>query len=166
MRTYTLMLSSVPWMIAAGLMLASCNKGSQLRGGIPSLALKTYAGEAYPITSGDSIVTLLVFWATWCQPCLMEIPTLVVLQDKFRSRGFRVVSINIDDPVGGKALPIMQRFGVNYPVLAGNTEATRVYGGVNALPTSFIIGRDGKIKEKIQGLLPAYQMEEKIAAQF
>lgn len=147
-------------------MLASCSKESQIRGGIPSLALKTYAGEPYPITAGDSLVTLLVFWATWCRPCIMEIPTLVVLQEKFRDRGFRVVGINIDDPGGGKALPIMSRFGVNYPMLVGNDETTRVFGGVNALPTSFLIGRDGKIKEKIQGLLPGYMMEEKVAAQF
>ncbi len=142
-------------------LLAGCREARQL-GDVPTVSLKTYAGETYTVTARDGQVTLLVFWATWCQPCLMEIPTLVELQEKYRGRNFRVVSINVDDPVGTQAKPILEHFRVNYPALIGTEETTRDFGGVNALPTSFIIGRDGKLKEKIQGLENPYVLEEKI----
>ena len=134
-------------------------------GDVPTVSLKTYAGGSYTVTAKDGLVTLLVFWATWCQPCLMEIPTLVALQAKYGNRGFRVVSINVDDPEGTKANPILKQFGVNYPSLIGTAETTSAFGGVHALPTSFLIGRDGKLKEKIEGLANPYRLEEKIAAQ-
>ena len=157
--------TAVLWALAACLFFMACGKENRRSGDAPPFTLKTYAGGEYSFSPRDGKVTLLVFWATWCQPCLMEIPSLVELQEKYRSRGFHVVGINIDDPDGKKAVPIMRRFGVNYPMLIGGDDASRAFGGVNALPTSFLIGRDGKIREKIQGLLPGQLLEAKVAAE-
>jgi hypothetical protein len=74
----------------------------------------------------------------------------------------RVVAVNVDDPEGAKAVPIAERFGVNYPMLIGDENTGRRFGGVWALPTSFIIGRDGKVKEKLQGLYPPELLESKV----
>jgi len=133
-------------------------------GEVPTLSLKTYSGETFTVSPEDTQVTLLVFWATWCEPCVMEIPTLVSLQEKYRGRGFRVVAINMDDADGSKAQPIMEHFGVNYPVLVGSDEVGNKLGGLWGLPTSFLIGRDGILKDKIVGLAPDGELESKILA--
>jgi len=134
-------------------------------GEVPTLSLKTYSGETYTVSAADTQVTLLVFWATWCEPCLMEIPTLVKFQEKYGSRGFRVVAVNMDDPQGSKATPIMRQLGVNYPVLIGSDDVGNKLGGLWGLPTSFIIGRDGILKDKIVGLAQEDVLENKIVAQ-
>jgi thiol-disulfide isomerase/thioredoxin len=147
------------------LMGAGCRDEARHMGDAPDVSLKTYVGETYTVSARDGKVTLLVFWATWCQPCLMEIPTLVELQNKFSGRGFRVVAINVDDPEGSKVRPILVRLKVNYTVLAGNEHISQDFGGVYALPTNFIIGRDGKLKDKMVGLEPPGVLESKIAAE-
>lgn len=140
--------------------IASCQEKRPITGKIPTVALKTYSGETITLAGENDDVTLLVFWATWCQPCLMEMPALVKLHDKYRDRNFRVVSINVDDPEGQKVKSISRDFGINYPVLIGNEEVMKQFGGVQALPTSFLIGRDGRIREKLQGLYPEEHLEQ------
>jgi thiol-disulfide isomerase/thioredoxin len=135
------------------------------RDGEPILSLSTYSGDMYTVSRKDDKVTLIVFWATWCQPCLMEIPTLIELQGKYGSRGFRVVAVNIDDPEGNKARAILEKFGVNYPVVMGNERTIDRFGGLSGIPTSILIGRDGMIKDKIEGLAPPEILEGKIVAQ-
>ena len=95
----------------------------------------------------------------------MEIPALIELQKRYGERGFRVVGINIDDAEGTKTRSIMKNFGVNYTVLMGGDETAARFGGVFGIPTSFLVGRDGLIKEKIQGMAPMEMLEEKIVAQ-
>ena len=147
------------------LLLAGCQDKQPISGKAPAISLKTYAGETYTVAGGGKQATLLVFWATWCQPCLMEIPTLVKLHGKYRDKNFRVVSINVDDPEGQKVRSIATRFGITYPVLIGNEEVMKQFGGVQALPTSFLIGRDGRIRRKLQGLYPEEQLDRLVAAE-
>jgi thiol-disulfide isomerase/thioredoxin len=146
------------------LLLWGCRDDRPISGKAPTLSLKTHLGEAFTVPEGEQDVTLLVFWATWCQPCLMEVPTLVKLHDKYRDRNFRVVSVNVDDPGGKKIKNIVRQFGINYPVLIGNEEVMKQFGGVQALPTSFLIGRDGRIREKLQGLYPEERLDGLVAA--
>jgi thiol-disulfide isomerase/thioredoxin len=147
---------------SASILLLACQEKRPITGKVPTVALKSYSGETITLGGEDDAVTLLVFWATWCQPCLMEMPTLVKLHDKYRDRKFRVVSINVDDPEGQKVKSIARDFGINYPVLIGNEEIMKQFGGITALPTSFLIGRDGRIREKIQGLYPEEHLENMV----
>jgi thiol-disulfide isomerase/thioredoxin len=154
-----------PVLLAATLLLLpGCGDKRAISGKAPSLSLKTYSGEAFSMTGNDQSVTLLVFWATWCRPCLMEVPTLVKLHDKYRDKNFRVVSINVDDKEGKKVKSIVKEFGITYPVLMGDEEVMHQFGGVEALPTSFLIGRDGRIREKLQGLYPEEHLDGLVAA--
>jgi thiol-disulfide isomerase/thioredoxin len=130
--------------------LLACSEKRPLIGEAPILELKTYAGENFTVDGKDAQATLLVFWATWCGPCLMEMPTLVQLHAKYQDKRFRVVSINVDDPQGNKALPIMKRYAINYPVLVGTEATMKQFGGVEALPTAFLIGPDGVLRDKIR----------------
>jgi len=145
-------------------LLCGCGSQPSKIGEMPSLDLKNYQGESIKIDGKSGDVILLVFWATWCGPCLMKIPALVKLQETYKGKKFRVISINVDDADGDKALPIMKSYGVNYPVLIGSESVMEKFGGIQALPTSFIIGADGIVKEKIQGLLPESELESRILA--
>ncbi|MDB5105769.1 MAG: hypothetical protein JWP91_3458 [Fibrobacteres bacterium] len=150
---------TVMGLLAGFALFSSCQEKRPITGKVPTVALKSYSGETFTLAGDDKDVTLLVFWATWCQPCLMEMPTLVKLHEKYRDRNFRVVSINVDDPEGQKVKSIARDFGINYPVLIGNEDIMKQFGGITALPTSFLIGRDGRIREKLQGLYPEEQLE-------
>lgn len=152
-------------LLTLSLMAAGCRDESHRVGDAPAISLKTYGGETYTVSPRDSMVTLLVFWATWCQPCLMEIPVLVELHHKYAGRRFRVVAINVDDAEGSKAKPILEHFGVDYPVLIGTDQTNRDYGGIQALPTAFLIGRDGKLKEKTQGLEDPETLDKMVASE-
>ena len=148
--------------VAGSFLFPSCQEKRLITGKVPTVALKSYSGETFTLAGDDKEVTLLVFWATWCQPCLLEIPTLVKLHEKYRDRNFRVVSINVDDPEGQKVKSISRDFDINYPVLIGNEDIMKQFGGIVALPTSFLIGRDGRIREKLQGLQPEEELEHMV----
>jgi len=139
-----------------------CEDKRPRSGEAPILHLKTYAGENFTLDGKDAQATLIVFWATWCGPCLMEIPSLITLNRKYQHRRFRVVAINVDDAQGGKARPILKRYGVDYPVLIGDEATMQSFGGVEALPTSFLVGSDGILRDKIRGLLPEAELERRI----
>ena len=143
-------------------LLSACGESHRkISGSVPALTLKSYSGQSFAL-NGPGDVTLIVFWATWCQPCLMEIPSLMHLHEKYRTRNFRVLAINVDDPEGGTVKTISANFGINYPLLVGSEDTMKQFGGVNALPTSFLVDREGKIKEKLQGVLPEAELERMV----
>lgn len=146
-------------------LLAACgkNRGTDK---VPQLTLKDYDGVPYTFGPDDGKVTLVVFWATWCVPCIEEIPHLKDFEENYAAQGFRVVSINIDDPEGRTAPTMMRQFEINYPVLVEEDgKAEEAYGGLRALPTSFLVGRDGRVKRKLEGLYPAATVERFIVEQ-
>lgn len=148
--TFTLTLAFV------GLLLAACGPS---RNGAPTVTLPTYDGEVVTLSPQDSLVSLVVFWATWCIPCIEEIPQLKHFQTTYADRGFRVISINIDDPEGHTAPVMAQQFEINYPVLVDDGSGEKAFGGIRALPTSFLVGRDGTIKRRLEGLYPQEKLE-------
>lgn len=117
---------------------------------------------AEPSIWGDSMirlesyrgkVVLLNFWATWCPPCQAEIPDLIRLHNDF---GDRLVIIGVTLDRGPNAKDIVRdfakKFGIKYPLIMGNEHIAMRYGGVSAIPTSFVIDKQGRIVEKIIGM--------------
>jgi thiol-disulfide isomerase/thioredoxin len=143
--------------------LTGCS--TKLSGDSPTVSLPTYDGEVITISPKDSMVSLVVFWATWCVPCIEEIPQLKHFQKTYADQGFRVISINIDDPEGYTAPLMAQQFELNYPVLVDDGSAEKAFGGIRALPTSFLVGRDGTLKRKLEGLYPQEKLEAMIQAE-
>jgi peroxiredoxin len=95
---------------------------------------------------------LLNFWATWCGPCKIEIPWFVDFENRNKERGFAVLGVSMDED-GWKAVkPFVADFHVNYRMLMGNDLVAEQYGKVEALPTSFIIDRQGRIASVHIGL--------------
>jgi peroxiredoxin len=117
----------------------------------PDFALTDLSGKTVRLSDLKGQVILLDFWATWCGPCRREIPDFIQLQKQYADRGFTVLGIALDEEGAAVVRPFAQRFGINYPVVIGNTRVSAAYGGIQAIPTAFLIGRDGKILRSFVG---------------
>jgi peroxiredoxin len=118
----------------------------------PDFALKDADGKLVHLADYRGKVVLLDFWATWCGPCVIEIPWFQEFQRKYKDRGFEVVGVSMDDD-GWKAItPFVQRRKINYRVVLGDDKTGDQYGGLEALPTTFVIDRYGRIASVHVGL--------------
>lgn len=116
----------------------------------PEFTLADLSGQKINLEDYKGKVVLVDFWATWCGPCRLEIPGFVDLVNKYRDQGFAVIGVSMDDgpePVR----EFYKKFKMNYPVGLGDDKLSELYGGVLGLPTSFLIGRDGRIYAKHVG---------------
>lgn len=95
-------------------------------------------------------VVLLNFWATWCAPCQIEMPSFVSWQTQYGSRGLQVIGISMDDDPA-LVRTAYRKLQVNYPVAMGDVKLGDLYGGVLGLPMTFLIDRHGKIRAEFQG---------------
>ena len=125
---------------------------------VAPLTLRTLDGKTVASADWRGKVTIVNFWATWCGPCRAEIPDLVALQKKYSAQ-LQVIGISQDE-----APPdVVQRFAseqhVNYPIVMSTPELERAFPGIYALPTSYLIDRDGRIVQKHVGMLNAETTE-------
>ncbi|HEY6352322.1 MAG TPA: cytochrome c biogenesis protein CcdA [Candidatus Angelobacter sp.] len=102
------------------------------------------------------------FWATWCEPCKIEMPWLVDLQKKYGADGLQIVGIAMDDTDEKTITSFTRKMGVNYPVLQGTEAVADLYGGIDGLPTLFFVDRSGKIVEHELGLRDLSNIEDNI----
>jgi thiol-disulfide isomerase/thioredoxin len=105
-------------------------------------------------------VVLVNFWATWCPPCRVEIPELLELKKEYKDR-LEIVGISEDDDPPVEVLKFARQKGMTYPIVMATSELIDAYGGVPALPTSFLIDTQGRVVQKHSGLYPieAYDLE-------
>jgi cytochrome c biogenesis protein CcmG/thiol:disulfide interchange protein DsbE len=108
-------------------------------------------------------VILLNFWATWCGPCRVEIPAFVELQQQYRDKGLSVLGVSIDD-TPDQLKPFAEKMKINYPLLLLQTDVEDAYGPLWAVPTTFVIGRDGSVCNKHIGPATREQLEAEIKA--
>ena len=140
----------------------------------PDLKLKDLDGKDVSLADLKGKVVFVNFWATWCDPCLIEIPWLIDMQAKYAARGFTVVGVAMDDEGKSAVAPFLakERFDVNgkqlpmsYPIWLGTDDAADKFGGILGYPTSFLISRDGKQVRKFQGLKSQDELIQAIEAQ-
>lgn len=118
----------------------------------PDFALESLDGKTMRLSDFRGKAVLLNFWATWCGPCKIEMPWFVDFQKQYGAQGLQIVGIAMDDASKEDIAKFAKDMGVNYPILIGKEAVGDQYGGVPALPETFLIGRDGKIVDKIIGL--------------
>jgi len=118
----------------------------------PEFTLKDADGKVVRLADYKGKVVLLDFWATWCGPCKIEIPWFIELQRNHRDRGFEVLGIAMDDEGWEVVKPFVARMQMNYRIVIGNDTTAQLYGGVEALPTTFLIDREGRIAATHVGL--------------
>ncbi len=119
----------------------------------PAFVLKNTDGKRVSLADYKGKAVLINFWATWCAPCKIEMPWFIDLQKQYESQGFTILGISEDDVKDHpEVVKFKNRIGVNYPILMGDDAVGRAYGGLEFLPTSYYVGRDGKIVEETAGL--------------
>jgi thiol-disulfide isomerase/thioredoxin len=130
----------------------------------PDFELATLDGKKMKLSELKGKAVLLNFWATWCGPCKIEMPWFVELQNQYGPQGLTIVGVAMDDSPNDKIAEFAKEMGVNYPILRGKEAVGDAYGGVLGLPTTFFIGRDGKIVDQAAGLVSRKVIEDNIKA--
>ncbi|NNF02906.1 MAG: TlpA family protein disulfide reductase [Rhodothermales bacterium] len=120
----------------------------------PEFSLPTMTGDSLTTADLRGRITLVNFWATWCGPCVVEMPELIGLQAEWSSRPFQVVGVSMDSEGFDIVRPFAEDFGVNYPVVLDKGPLADAFGGVYGLPTTFVVGADGTILHRYIGLFP------------
>jgi cytochrome c biogenesis protein CcmG/thiol:disulfide interchange protein DsbE len=111
----------------------------------PDFALKDADGKTVHLADYKGKVVLLDFWATWCGPCKIEIPWFMDIERRKKDKGFEVLGVAMDDNGWEDVKPFLAELKVNYRVVIGDDATSNAYGGVESLPTTFLIDREGKI---------------------
>lgn len=136
---------------------------SDLRGKeAPAFTLKTPDGKIVSLADYKGKAVLLNFWATWCGPCKLEMPWLIELQKKYAAQGFTVLGISEDDGPPKEVADFASKMGIDYPIVISDDKLNKAYGGVDYLPTSYYVGRDGKILVETGGIISQSAMEANI----
>jgi peroxiredoxin len=128
----------------------------------PDFTLKDINGKMVKLSDFRGKAVVLNFWATWCPPCKIEIPWFEDLQQRYGSQGLEVVGVALDDSSDAEIAKFAQDMKMNYPVLLGKEETSDLYGGVEALPTTFYIDRNGKIISSVPGLVDRKEIEDNV----
>jgi cytochrome c biogenesis protein CcmG, thiol:disulfide interchange protein DsbE len=125
-------------------------RGAGVGHSAPNFSRADLSHRKIVLSSYRGKVVLLNFWATWCGPCLTEMPTFAEWQTQYGSGNFQVIGISMDDTVP-EVITTVSRLKLNYPVLMGDEYLGAAYGGVLGLPVTFLIDREGKIQGRYQG---------------
>jgi thiol-disulfide isomerase/thioredoxin len=125
---------------------------------VPPFTALDLDGKTISTDSWRGKVTIVNFWATWCAPCLAEIPDLVALQDRYRDQ-LQIIGVSQDETGPDMVRRFAAEHRMNYPIVMSTPEIEKLFPGVYALPTSFIVDREVQIVAKHVGLLNAETTE-------
>jgi len=117
----------------------------------PAFQLNDLNGKPVSLAEARGKIVLLNFWATWCGPCRAEIPDLVDLQKRYADK-FEIIALATDEDDPDEVRRFVLQSGINYRVAMSSDAVRRDYGGIAALPTSFVIDPQGRIVQKHVGL--------------
>ena len=129
----------------------------------PDFKVEGLDGKPLSLASSRGKVILLNFWATWCGPCREEIPDLIALQQKYRDQ-LQIIALTVDENDATMIKKVVAQSGINYPVAMSPEDLRMQYGGITALPTSFILDTQGRVVQKHEGLRDPALYETEIRA--
>ena len=122
----------------------------------PDFTLRTMNGPNLRLAEQRGRVVMVNFWATWCGPCRQEMPQLDRLYQKYKSSGFVLLGVNVDDDAR-KAGDVAAKLGITFPVLLDTDKAVSKLYDLSTMPSTVIIDRDGKVRYLHRGYLAGYE---------
>jgi thiol-disulfide isomerase/thioredoxin len=128
----------------------------------PDFTLTTLDGKKVMLSDYRGKAVLLNFWATWCGPCKVEIPWFIDLEKQYGPQGLVILGVAMDDDGKATVTKFAQEMKIDYTVLLGNDNVADEYGGVEGLPTTFYVDRNGKIVKVVAGLVSHGEIEDGI----
>jgi len=157
-------ISLVTWALGGGLLLAGDTNQTETLKPAPGWELADLDGKTVRSTDFKGRVVVLDFWATWCPPCRAEIPDFIALQKKYAARGLTVIGVSVDQAGLKTVKSFADKNGINYPVVLADNKIVDAFGGIDGLPTTFIIDRNGNIVKQHLGFTQPATIEKEILA--
>lgn len=128
----------------------------------PDFSLKSVDGKTVKLSDFKGKIVIIDFWATWCPPCRRGIPDLVAIQNEFKDKVV-IVGISLDREKTIKDVPgFVKDYGINYPIVYGDEKVVTSYGGIQSIPTSFIVDKKGNVADMHVGLVSKETYTNKI----
>ncbi len=126
---------------------------------VPDILLPDLHEKETAVRFNEAPVTLVNFWATWCLPCLEEMPQIDRLARKYADRGFRAVGIALEsgDAAEVRAFVDRRKLGLSYALLMGDGEVSEAFGGIDIVPTTFLVGRGGRVLSLHHGVTGSFE---------
>ncbi len=116
----------------------------------PSFVLRDLNGKEFRLADFKGKAVILDFWASWCQPCVKEIPHFIELYREYKEQDFMMLGISLDRGAG-VARSFVRQHQVNYPILMADSRVRQAYGGIRSIPTTFVIDKTGRIQRQYVG---------------
>ena len=148
-----------------------CKHKTSANGGPTQVTIKSLDGKDVTVAQYKGKVVLVNFWATWCEPCKIEIPELIQLQAKYEPKGFTILGVAMDDEGKSVVAPFVEKkrydigggkeVPMNYPILLGDDEIASKFGGLLGFPTTVLFDKNGKEIKRTTGAI-AYEEYAKI----
>jgi thiol-disulfide isomerase/thioredoxin len=163
--------NSPEWFKVSGATNSKAAAANEPRPDEPVVTFKNLEGQDVPLASLKGKVVIVNFWATWCEPCRVEIPWMIGFQQKYADKGFTILGVAMDEEGKSVVEPYVQKtqFDVdghsvtmNYPIVLGNDELAEKFGGLIGFPTTIVISRDGKVQKRYIGLADEADLEKEI----
>ena len=144
--------------LTAGLLITGCTTGSEpiatVGEAAPNFELQNLDGQSISLSSLKGSPVLINFWATWCGPCVSEMPYIQEIHEEWSDKGLIVLAINLGDNAS-QAEQFLQDHNLSLPVLLDTNKVVAPKYGIRAIPTTFFIDKNGIVRVKIIGAFPS-----------
>ena len=152
-------------MLSVGLMMtifAFAQTYAQKQTAAPNFKLKTHDGKTVELAKLKGQLVVGNLWATWCSPCRREIPGFLDVYNHYKGKGLEIVGVSLDREGWSVVEPFTEQAKSSYPVVVGDVYLAEMYGGIESIPTTFIIDRKGNIVQNHIGYMSKADFENKV----